>query len=211
MAATAAAIHGGQTAVAGVHGRGFPTAAVRESRGADDDGYDSTEKDAASKELAAKATAWCEDSKGARQKYGDIEEWDVSGVTSFQDLFRADKFGGNPACSTFNADLNSWNTSRVVDMSQMFYQADAFNGNIRSWDTSDVEDMSQMFNGADIFNGNLNSWDTSAVDNLSNMFRDADTFNGTIGAWNTSRVVDMSAMFRLIIEARGFEFAFGLG
>eukprot|EP00729_Bicosta_minor_P008159 gene8159-15101_t len=150
----------------------------------DDDDDDSAVKDAASKELAVKAAAWCNDPEAARQKYGAIEEWDVSDVTSFKELFSADdNFGGINSCSTFNADLNAWKTSRVVDMENMFFEAAAFNGNIALWDTSNVEDMIGMFYSAKSFNGNLDSWDTSNVEKMSFMFYGADAFNQDLGRW----------------------------
>eukprot|EP00729_Bicosta_minor_P003473 gene3474-22403_t len=154
------------------------------------------EKDAASTELAVKATEWCIDSDAARLKYGNIEDWDVSAVTSFKNLFCGfGSIGCTEECQTFNADLIAWDTSNVVDMSWMFSRADAFNGNIDSWDTSNVKDMSGMFYSAESFNGNIDSWDTSNVEDMSTMFHFAKSFNGDLDSWHTSNVEDMSGMF----------------
>jgi surface protein len=49
--------------------------------------------------------------------------------------------------SSFNQELESWNTSKVTDMRAMFYGATAFNQEIGSWDTSNVTNMSNMFSG----------------------------------------------------------------
>ena len=41
----------------------------------------------------------------------------------------------------FNQDIGNWNTSNVIDMSQMFARARAFNQNIKAWDTCSVINM----------------------------------------------------------------------
>ncbi|RIY32835.1 hypothetical protein CJP74_03445, partial [Psittacicella melopsittaci] len=49
-------------------------------------------------------------------------------------------------------DLNSWDVSKVTDMSWMFKDASTFNQNIADWNVSNVTDMSSMFEGASSFN-----------------------------------------------------------
>jgi surface protein len=96
---------------------------------------------------------------------------------------------------SFNQNINSWNTVSVKDMSYMFYYAKGFNQNIASWNTSSVTNMSHMFDYAQAFNQNINSWNTSAVTNMSHMFFYAQAFNQNISSWNTSAVTDMFYMF----------------
>ena len=43
-------------------------------------------------------------------KYGNIEEWDVSQITNFQNLFL------NKA--SFNGDISKWQTGKVINMHQ---------------------------------------------------------------------------------------------
>ena len=84
-------------------------------------------------------TSW--DKYGA---HGAMPNWDVSLVTDMSGWTgSAHKgFGGK---STFNADISKWDTGKVTDMYQMFYQASAFNQDIGSWNTAQVTTMMQCF------------------------------------------------------------------
>ena len=98
--------------------------------------------------------------------------------------------------SNFNYPIGSWDTSKVTNMNAMFNGANEFNYPINSWNTSSVTSMSRMFNGALRFNQDIDSWDTSNVTNMNSMFNGASEFNKPIGSWNTSKVTDMSSMFQ---------------
>lgn len=92
--------------------------------------------------------------------------------------------------------IETWNTSRVKNMQNMFYNAEYFNHNINSWNVSKVKNMNEMFCGAISFNQPLNSWNTSQVKKMEYMFGDADVFNQDISSWNVSKVKNMRSMFR---------------
>jgi len=100
-----------------------------------------------------------------------------------------DMFSG---CLAFNQAL-SFNTSVVTTMNSMFYNCTSFNQSL-SFDTSAVTDMSGMFYGCSVFNQAL-SFDTSAVTNMGSMFQGCSVFNQAL-SFNTSAVTDMSSMFR---------------
>ena len=122
----------------------------------------------------------------------DITALDIpnlAGVTNMNSMFLL--------CSKLNspANINSWNTSAVTNMSSMFGGAGAFNQNIGLWNTASVTDMSRIFSNASAFNQNIGSWNTSAVTNMSYMFYYAGAFNQDISSWNTSAVTNMSSMF----------------
>jgi surface protein len=71
----------------------------------------------------------------------------------------------------FNQDIGSWDTSNVIFMGHMFYEATAFNQGIGSWDTSNVKDMGHMFYGATSFNRNIiRSWNVAKATNMHLMF-----------------------------------------
>ena len=97
--------------------------------------------------------------------------------------------------------LNNWDTSKVTDMSSMFYNAYNFNEDIGSWNTScNYHEM--MFFEARDFNHDIGSWDVSSVSDMSYMFAgDASNkgsknlFNQDLSSWDVSSVSDMSYMF----------------
>jgi len=98
-------------------------------------------------------------------------------------------------------DMNSWDTSSVTNMANMFYLALDFNQDIGSWDVGNVENFAFMFGavqGTNAFNNggspSISGWDTSSVTNMSNMFRSCTGFNQPIGYWNISNVTSISSM-----------------
>ncbi len=112
----------------------------------------------------------------------------LAGVTNTSYMFGA--------CGILNgpANINTWNTSTLVNVSNMFYNAYVFNQNIGSWNTAAVTNTSFMFNGATVFNQNIGSWNTAAVTNMAGMFYGT-AFNQNISSWNTAAVTNMSQMF----------------
>jgi len=85
---------------------------------------------------------------------------------------------------SFNQDISKWNTSKVIDMKNMFNDASEFNQDISKWDTSNVKDMSTMFQGAKSFNQDISNWNTSNVNNIFGMFQGAKSFNQDISKWD---------------------------
>jgi surface protein len=63
----------------------------------------------------------------------DINTWDVSKMTSFNNLFKDLRW--------FNEPIGDWDTSQVTTMAHMFWRANKFNQPIGNWDTSKVTDM----------------------------------------------------------------------
>ena len=97
--------------------------------------------------------------------------------------------------SSFNSDINFWDTSNVTTMNSIFENATAFNQDIGNWDTSSVTDMVGMFYEASSFNQDIGNWNTSSVTDMVGMFYEASSFNKDIGNWNTSKVTSMERMF----------------
>ena len=105
-------------------------------------------------------------------------------------------------------DTTGWDTSKVTNMSYMFYGCNALESlDVSKWDTSNVTNMSGMFAHCrnlpeeallDIFN----KWDTSNVTNMSGMFwygprclSTSTSLLSNLSNWDTSKVNDMSNMF----------------
>ena len=137
---------------------------------------------------------------------------DLTGVTEFAGLFYE-----CPSLTTIN-NINSWDTSAITNMAEMFGNCSLFNQAL-SFNTSAVTSMNSMFEGCTSFNQALSfntsavlymgqmfynctafnqplSFDTSSVEAMNRMFRDATAFNQNISSWNTGAVTDMEGMFR---------------
>ena len=95
----------------------------------------------------------------------------------------------------FNQNLNKWNVSNVTDMQSMFYYAVLFNSNITNWNVSKVKNMNRMFAVATKFNQNISRWNVGNVTDMEKMFGNADAFNQNINSWNVSKVKNMQSMF----------------
>ncbi len=108
-------------------------------------------------------------------------------VTNFNSIFENK--------TAFNADIDSWDTSRATSMRAMFRGATNFNQSIDSWDVRNVTTMENMFREATSFNQDLNSWNTSALSTMRIMFHRATSFNGAVGNWDVSRVSNFQSVF----------------
>jgi surface protein len=129
----------------------------------------------------------------------NIGNWNVSRVTTFQQMFLNATMFNNGGSS----DINNWQLSTTFDIniSQMFANAIAFNQNIGSWNVSMVTTFTGMFQGAKAFNNggssSINGWPIKTTGSviMTSMFKDAISFNQPVGLWNVSNVTSMYAMF----------------
>ena len=126
------------------------------------------------------------DDYNAKGFHGDISEWDVSNVTTMEQMF----FG----CDKFNCDISNWDVSNVKNMKSMFVTCTSFNQPIQKWDVSNVENMYDMFAGCKQFNQDISNWDVSNVKDMSWMFTRCSKFNQPIGKWDVSNVENMDSM-----------------
>lgn len=104
------------------------------------------------------------------EKYGNIEDWDVSEITDMSNVFEG---------SNLDINLNNWDTSNVTTMKGMFKGTKNFNngGKPLTFNTENVSDMSQMFYKSENFNQSLNGLNMSNVVNVKNMFNLALKYN----------------------------------
>lgn len=113
---------------------------------------------------------------------------DLSGVT---DLSFAFGYSGIDVIP----NINDWDVSTVLDMSNLFEHVTGFNQSLDNWDVSNVSTMSFMFDGASSFNQPLDSWDVRKLEDFSYMFRDASSFNQSLAAWQLASFVGGIASF----------------
>ena len=113
--------------------------------------------------------------------------------------------------SSFNRNLNSWNTSKVTNMNRTFANLPSFNNGLASgvegqltWDTSACTTMDGIFLNNPAFNCNLGTgstpWNVSNVQNFANMFNGCSSFNNgdnsiAINSWDVSNATTMFGMF----------------
>ena len=98
-------------------------------------------------------------------------------------------FNGASAFNNGGWPLEWGDTSKVTDMSSMFFNAVAFNQDISLWDTGSVTTMANMLNGASAFNNGgqpLTWFDTRKVTTMASMFQGAAAFNQDISSWNAA-------------------------
>ena len=92
-------------------------------------------------------------------------------------------------------DLTYLDTSKVIDMSEMFLNCGVTNLDLSKFDTSNVTDMSSMFLYCALTSLDLSNFDTSKVTNMASMFRGCDVTSLDLSNFNTSNVTNMSEMF----------------
>ncbi len=114
-------------------------------------------------------------------------------------------------------NMNYWDTSKVVDMSELFgvrvesapdyHSPDStitdiivadyvfFNESLLAWDVSNVKTMRLMFYRCQLFNQPLHTWDVSNVEDMTGLFQECPVFNQPLDMWQVSNVTTMHGMF----------------
>ena len=94
--------------------------------------------------------------------------------------------------------LENLNTSKVTDMSKMFYNCSSLRSlNLSNFNTSAVTNMSEMFYGCSgLTELNVSSFNTSAVTDMSYMFSKCSSLTSlNLSNFNTSAVTNMNYIF----------------
>lgn len=100
---------------------------------------------------------------------GPLKDIIVSQNVLYLMFFDCQHFVGTFKADGVTPEMPEWDTSGVVDMVGMFYDAYEFNQPIGSWDVSNVGVLNFMFYGANSFNKSLAGW----ASNLSTNLQDA--------------------------------------
>ncbi|MFV0291289.1 MAG: BspA family leucine-rich repeat surface protein, partial [Mangrovibacterium sp.] len=141
---------------------------------------------------------------GAKKVNFNIDNWDVSKITSMIGMFmNADAFnnGNEPGV----AGVMNWGnkTSALQTAASMFKGAKSFNQDVTGWNVSNLKSSKEMFHSTTSFNngevGNTASkpfsWNMSAVTDASYMFAKASVFNQKMLDSDLSNVTDLTGMF----------------
>ena len=142
----------------------------------------------------------------ATTKWGDIGDWDVSGVEDFSYSLspHRDQAGGsyvnngNPEAATFvGTAISKWNTASATTLSATFEGASVMNADLTGWKVGKVVTLANTFYGASKFIGTgLSAWDTVSVKTLENTFYYATTFVGTgLDSWDTTSITSLHYTF----------------
>ena len=95
-----------------------------------------------------------------------------------------------------NIDTSGWDTSNVTNMDLMFYTAYFLESlDVSQWDTSNVTSMQFLFANTRLSSLDVSQWDTSKVTNMSGMFSSMPLTSIDVSRWDTSNVVDMRGAF----------------
>ena len=137
-------------------------------------------------------TAWA-----SGNNYGTMPNWDTSLVEDMNGyIIDGAVFQGFGAKTLFDGDISKWDTGKVTNMKDMFYEATSFNQDIGNWNTARVTTMQYMFSYASAFNQDIGSWNTEKVTNMQYMFKLASAFNHDISSWTGSAATSaQSSMF----------------
>ena len=141
----------------------------------------------------------------ATTKWGDLGDWDVSGVKDFSYAFsvQRNKAGGSWADTgnvkaahfTFSA-ISKWTTTSLTKMQGTFDKARAMNADLTKWSVNKVITMKNTFNNANAFVGTgLDRWDTPSLANMEGMFSTATSMNAKLGDWQVSSVTSLKNTF----------------
>ena len=87
---------------------------------------------------------WVQDTAAATTKWGDIGDWDVSGVKDFKHAFSKHRGedgkyveNGNPKAALFvGTGLSKWTTTSVTSLYRTFYNAHEMNFDLSTWKTA---------------------------------------------------------------------------
>ena len=128
-------------------------------------------------------------------KYGKIEDWDVSKISNFQGIFRYVKFDDYDKDFPSSLSLNNWDMSNAEDISYMFCGSN-FNGYIDKWNTENIVLSRYTFNDS-AFEGmgdDMKNWNVEKLEETTGMFSNS-KFTANISEWKLTSIKFMEKMF----------------
>ena len=138
--------------------------------------------------------------KDAESFNGNISNWDVSNVNEFNGMFKgATSFNGDLSSWVLEGQADDGPGGGELTLNSMFEDSN-YNQSLNTWDTSNVVSMSNMFANNTTFNQPLDSWDTSNVITMSNMFLNSTAFKQPLDSWDFSEVTNFTGF----MQGKGF-------
>ena len=123
----------------------------------------------------------------------DVTEWDTQNANSLIGVFMM--------CVNLTEikGIENWNTSKVTNMNQLFYQCYKLTSlNISGWETGQVTDMGNMFQECEALASlDLSNWNIGKVTTMNNMFYACRSLTEIIGIENfdTTELTQCYQMF----------------
>lgn len=137
--------------------------------------------------ITGQVQAWYFNSAGDKLKIISITDLGNVGWTNFDQAFSG--------CTNLTT-VKGGDTSSVITMANMFFNATSVNPDTSGWNTSNVTTMLALFRNTTSANPDTSGWNTSNVTTMFGMFWDATAANPDTSGWNTSNVLSMAHMFR---------------
>ena len=136
-----------------------------------------------------------------KKLYEDRGEGDTLDVSSLSKCIACDDF--SKLFYNFNnvkqiIGLETWNVSKVTNMSSMFYYCESLTElDLSTWNVSKVTNMYDMFYGCSSLKElNISTWNVNNVIYMYDMFRFCESLKElNLSNWDMSNVTDMSGMF----------------
>ena len=138
-----------------------------------------------------------------RGKDADLNDIDVSNITSMAYGINTDRRGLFNGLDPHNIDISEWDVSNVKNMRYMFNKCINYNCDLSKWDVSNVENMSRTFLRCEKFTGKgLSKWNIQNVENINGMFCRCESFDGKeIENWNINngKIKSLNSTFKRCI------------
>ena len=147
---------------------------------------------------------WCDAEFGELE---DVTGYDDDGSNVLQSENIAQLCQGTDIVYDNSSKANTWDTSKVTTMAELFTVHPNCNLGINGWRTDAVTDMNHMFSNPRgsfkyhtsaanrAFNQNIDGWRTDAVTSMSGMFKSMQDFNQPLDSWQTAVVASTENMF----------------
>ena len=152
------------------------------------------------------------DTVAATTKWGDIGDWDTSGVGDFSYAFSTHRKkdgsyvnNGNPNAATFvGIAISKWDTASATSLRSTFWGASVMNADLFGWKVAKVVTLQGTFSFASKFTGTgLSAWDTASATSLYLTFSRASVMNADLSGWKVAKVVTLQGTFSFASKFTG--------